>query len=190
MPMCRKEIIIKSERSWFDLGFSEIFSFKDLFILLIRRDFVTSYKQTILGPFWVVIQALAGSAIFTVIFSNIAGIPTDGHPAFLFYLCGNMAWQYFAQVFGLGSNALQSNIGLFSKVYFPRLIPPLTQAFNSLFKFYYSANCIVTCNLDILFIKPSFRNMPITVYFSFTSTVTSICNAGLRNWIYHFGNIC
>ena len=74
MPICRKEIIIKSERSWFDLGFSEIFSFKDLFILLIRRDFVTSYKQTILGPFWVVIQALAGSAIFTVIFSNIAGM--------------------------------------------------------------------------------------------------------------------
>ena len=118
-----------------DLEFREIFKFKDLFILLIRRDFVTSYKQTILGPFWVVIQALAGSAVFTVIFGNIAGISTDGHPAFLFYLCGNMAWQYFAQVFGVGSNALQSNVGLFSKVYFPRLIPPLTQAFSSLLNF-------------------------------------------------------
>lgn len=117
------------------MGFSEIFSFKDLFILLIRRDFVTSYKQTILGPVWVVIQALAGSAVFTVIFGSIAGIPTDGHPTFLFYLCGNMAWQYFAQVFGLGSNALQANVGLFSKVYFPRLIPPLTQAFSSLLNF-------------------------------------------------------
>ena len=135
MPILSKEIIIKSNRSWFDLGLSEIFSFKDLIILLIRRDFVTSYKQTILGPFWVVIQALAGSAVFTVIFGSIAGIPTDGHPTFLFYLCGNMAWQYFAQVFGLGSNALQSNIGLFSKVYFPRLIPPITQAFSSLLNF-------------------------------------------------------
>lgn len=130
-----KETLIKSNRSWLDLEFREIFKFKDLFILLIRRDFVTSYKQTILGPFWVVIQALAGSAVFTVIFGNIAGISTDGHPAFLFYLCGNMAWQYFAQVFGFGSNALQSNVGLFSKVYFPRLIPPLTQAFSSLLNF-------------------------------------------------------
>lgn len=130
-----KETLIKSNRSWLDLEFREIFQFKDLFILLIRRDFVTSYKQTILGPFWVVIQALAGSAVFTVIFGNIAGISTDGHPAFLFYLCGNMAWQYFAQVFGFGSNALQSNVGLFSKVYFPRLIPPLTQAFSSLLNF-------------------------------------------------------
>ena len=130
-----KETLIKSNRSWLDLEFREIFQFKDLFILLIRRDFVTSYKQTILGPFWVVIQALAGSAVFTVIFGNIAGISTDGHPAFLFYLCGNMAWQYFAQLFGFGSNALQSNVGLFSKVYFPRLIPPLTQAFSSLLNF-------------------------------------------------------
>ena len=130
-----KEIHIKSNRSWLDLELIQILKFKDLFILLIRRDFVTSYKQTILGPFWVVIQALAGSAVFTVIFGSIAGIPTDGHPTFLFYLCGNMAWQYFAQVFGLGSNALQANVGLFSKVYFPRLIPPLTQAFSSLLNF-------------------------------------------------------
>ena len=168
MPIGSKEIIIKSKRSWFELGFGEIFSFRDLFILLIRRDFVTSYKQTILGPFWIVIQALAGSAVFTVIFGNIAGIPTDGHPAFLFYLCGNMAWQYFAQVFGLGSNALQSNIGLFSKVYFPRLIPPLTQAFSSLLNFiiqlivlllaiwiYRSSNLgSVTCPSPFIFLLP------------------------------------
>lgn len=135
MSKSSNETLIKSKRSWLDLELSEIFKFKDLFTLLIRRDFVTSYKQTILGPFWVVIQALAGSAVFTVIFGNIAGIQTDGHPTFLFYLCGNMAWQYFAQVFGLGSNALQANVGLFSKVYFPRLIPPLTQAFSSLLNF-------------------------------------------------------
>jgi lipopolysaccharide transport system permease protein len=163
-----KEIHIKSNRSWLDLELSQILKFKDLFILLIRRDFVTSYKQTILGPFWVVIQALAGSAVFTVIFGNIAGISTDGHPAFLFYLCGNMAWQYFAQVFGLGSNALQSNIGLFSKVYFPRLIPPLTQAFSSLLNFiiqlivlllaiwiYRSSNpASITCLSPFIFLLP------------------------------------
>ena len=133
--MNKNTTIIKAKRSWFDLELDNFLRYKDLLFLLIRRDFVTSYKQTILGPFWVVIQALAGSAVFTVIFGNIAGIPTDGHPTFLFYLCGNMAWQYFAQVFGLGSNALQANFGLFSKVYFPRLIPPLTQAFSSLLNF-------------------------------------------------------
>ena len=131
-----KITIIKPNRSLLDFEISEIWKFKDLIALLIRRDFVSSYKQTILGPFWVVIQALAGSAVFTVIFGNVAGIPTDGHPTFLFYLCGNMAWNYFATVFGLGSNALQTNIGLFSKVYFPRLIPPLSQAFSSLFNFF------------------------------------------------------
>ena len=103
--------------------------------LLIRRDFVTSYKQTILGPFWVIIQALLGSAVFSVVFSNIAGISTDGHPAFLFYLCGNLAWQYFGSVMGIGTNALQANIGLFSKVYFPCLIPPLGQGNLALLNF-------------------------------------------------------
>ena len=173
-----------------DLEFREIFKFKDLFILLIRRDFVTSYKQTILGPFWVVIQALVSSAVFTVIFGNIAGISTDGHPAFLFYLCGNMAWQYFAQVFGVESNALQSNVGLFSKVYFPRLIPPLTQAFSSLLNFVIQLFRSVTSNFVILLIKSSFRYFPITVYFSFTSIDITVGNAGIGSWIYHFRHIC
>ncbi len=130
-----KNITIKPNRSWWDFEFPEIWKFKELFFLLIRRDFVTSYKQTILGPFWVILQALLGSAVFSVVFSNIAGISTDGHPAFLFYLCGNLAWQYFGSVMGIGTNALQSNIGLFSKVYFPRLIPPLGQAISALLNF-------------------------------------------------------
>lgn len=100
--------------------------------LLVRQDLVTSYKQTLLGPFWIIIQGLAGSAVFTIIFGNIANLSTDGHPAFLFYLCGNLAWQYFGSVFGVGCNALQSNVGLFSKVYFPRLIPPISQSFSSI----------------------------------------------------------
>ena len=127
--------LIKANRSLLDFELKDFLKYKDLLFLLIRRDFVTSYKQTILGPFWVVIQALAGSAVFTVIFGKIANLSTDGHPAFLFYLCGNLGWQYFGSVFGIGSNALQANVGLFSKVYFPRLIPPLTQAFSSLLNF-------------------------------------------------------
>ena len=108
--------------------------YKDLIYLLIRRDFVTSYKQTILGPFWVIIQALMGSAIFTVIFGNIAGLSTDGHPAFLFYLCGSLAWQYFGSSLGVSSNALQAHCGLFSKVHFPRFIPPFCDIISAVYR--------------------------------------------------------
>ena len=127
--------LIKANRSLLDFELKDFLKYKDLLFLLIRRDFVTSYKQTILGPFWVVIQALAGSAVFTVIFGKIANLSTDGHPAFLFYLCGNLGWQYFGSVFGIGSNALQANVGLFSKVYFPRLIPPISQSISTLLNF-------------------------------------------------------
>ena len=102
---------------------------------MIWRDIVTSYKQTVLGPLWLVIQALMGSAVFTIIFGNIAGLSTDGHPSFLFYLCGNLGWQYFAKTFGIGCNALQTNVGIFSKVYFPRLIPPFTSSISALLDF-------------------------------------------------------
>jgi len=102
---------------------------------MIWRDIVSSYKQTVLGPLWLVIQALMGSAVFTIIFGNIAGLSTDGHPAFLFYLCGNLGWQYFGKTFGIGCNALQSNLGIFSKVYFPRLIPPFTSSISALLDF-------------------------------------------------------
>ena len=104
--MKKNTTIIKAKRSWLDLELVDFLEYKDLLFLLIRRDFVTSYKQTLLGPIWVVAQALLGSAIFTVIFSKVANISTDGHPAFLFYLSGMLGWQYFASVYGVGCNAL------------------------------------------------------------------------------------
>jgi lipopolysaccharide transport system permease protein len=131
-----KQTVIKANRSWWDLELKDLIHYRDLAYLLIRRDIVTSYKQTILGPIWVIANALIGSAVFTIIFGNIAGLSTDGNPVFLFYLCGNIAWQYFGNVFASGSNALQANAGLFSKVYFPRLIPPISQAISSLINFF------------------------------------------------------
>ncbi len=127
-----QETIIEAKHSWLDLELREFFRYRDLLYLLVHRDFVTSYKQTVLGPFWVILQALMGSAVFTVVFGKIAGLSTDGHPAFLFYLCGTLGWQFFGNVLGIGSNALQSNLALFSKVYFPRLIPPIGQAISAL----------------------------------------------------------
>lgn len=127
-----------------------------MIFLLIRRDFVTSFKQTILGPFWVIIQALAGSAVFTVVFGKVANLSTDGHPAFLFYLCGNLAWQYFGSVFGIGSNALQANVGLFSKVYFPRFIPPISQSVSALLNFGIQ---LIVLGVAIYFYKSEFTGI-------------------------------
>ena len=127
--------IIKAKLSWLDLELADFLNYKDLLFLLIRRDFVTDYKQTILGPFWMIAQALLGSAVFTIIFGKVANLSTDGHPAFLFYLSGMLGWQYFAAVYSVGCNSLQSNIALFSKVYFPRLIPPVGQAIFAIFNF-------------------------------------------------------
>jgi lipopolysaccharide transport system permease protein len=158
-----KKTIIKANRSFWDLEIKDFFKYKDLLYLLVRRDFVTSYKQTILGPIWVILQALMGSAVFTVVFGNIAGLSTDGHPAFLFYLCGTLAWQYFGTIFGAGSNALQANMGLFSKVYFPRLIPPIGQAISALLNFFiqlivfFLALAIYRYNVPEATTGPSFR---------------------------------
>jgi len=135
MGNSQKETLIKSNRRLFDLELTDFFRYKDLLYLLVRRDLVTSYKQTILGPFWVVIQSLMGTAVFTVIFGEIAKISTDGHPSFLFYLSGMIGWQYFGSVMGLGACSLQANLNLFSKVYFPRLIPPISQSISALLNF-------------------------------------------------------
>ncbi len=134
MPSLDHKTIIRSNRPFWDLELQDLFHYRDLLLLLLRRDFVTTYKQTIFGPLWVILQALMGSAVFTVVFSGLAGLSTDGHPAFLFYLSGTLAWQYFATVFGSGSHALQAHLGLFSKIYFPRLLPPLCDALSALVK--------------------------------------------------------
>ena len=130
-----KNIYIKASQNWLDIDLREIWQYRDLLILLIRRDFVAQYKQTILGPFWLIAQPLFGTSVFTVIFGMVAKLPTDGLPVFLFYQSGILGWNYFANTYGSNSNALQSNVGLFGKVYFPRMIPPLATCITNLFTF-------------------------------------------------------
>ena len=127
------EIHIKANTSWFDIDFQEIWQYRDLLVLLIRRDLVSQYKQTVLGPLWLLAQPLFGTGVFTVIFGMVAQLPTDGLPVFLFYLSGMLGWNYFASTYGSNANALQSNVGLFGKVYFPRMIPPIAVCITNLF---------------------------------------------------------
>jgi lipopolysaccharide transport system permease protein len=119
-----------------DLNFSEIWRYRDLLLLFVKRDVITLYKQTILGPLWYFIQPLFTSVIFTLIFNNIAEIQTgEGVPPFLFNLAGISAWNYFSACLNGTSDTFKQNQGIFGKVYFPRIIMPLSTVLSNLIKF-------------------------------------------------------
>jgi lipopolysaccharide transport system permease protein len=118
-----------------DLRLKEVWAYRDLLSLLVRRDFVSFYKQTILGPLWFFIQPLFTTIIFTFIFGNLAGISTDGLPKPLFYLAGITAWNYFADCLTKTSTVFKDNANIFGKVYFPRLIMPLSIVVSNLVRF-------------------------------------------------------
>lgn len=129
------DLIIQPKTRWFDLHLSDLWRYRDLMILFVWRDFVASYKQTLLGPFWHLLAPLMSTLIFTVIFGEIARIPTDGVSPFLFYMCGLTAWNYFASCLTSISGVFLSNASLFGKVYFPRLTVPVSIVISSLVKF-------------------------------------------------------
>jgi len=120
------DLVMRPHTSWWDLHLADVWRYRDLLWLFVRRDFVSVYKQTILGPLWFFIQPLFTAIVFTVIFSGVAKIPTDGMPAMLFYLAGMTPWNYFAACLNKTSNTFIANAGIFGKVYFPRLIVPLS----------------------------------------------------------------
>ncbi|MBK9926010.1 MAG: ABC transporter permease [Anaerolineales bacterium] len=129
-------MIIQPQRSWFDLRLGELWHYRDLVMLFVRRDFVSVYKQTVLGPLWYLIQPLLTTITFTVIFGSIASLPTDGLPQFLFYMSGTVVWAYFADCLNKTSNTFVQNAGLFGKVYFPRLAIPISILISNLATFF------------------------------------------------------
>ena len=129
------EIVIRPTRGWLQLNLGEIWQYRDLLFLLVHRDFVAKYKQTILGPAWFVLQPLLTTVVFSIVFGEIAKIPTDDLPRMLFYLAGLLGWNYFAQTFQSTSATLVANAGIFGKVYFPRLVVPLSAVISNLFAF-------------------------------------------------------
>jgi len=118
------DMVIKPKTGWFDIDLKELWRYRDLIGMFAKRDFITFYKQTILGPLWYIIQPLMTTVVFTVIFGNFAKIPTDGLPPFLFYLAGNVVWGYFANTLKQTSDTFNANASIFGKVYFPRLTVP------------------------------------------------------------------
>ncbi|MBS1640269.1 MAG: ABC transporter permease [Bacteroidetes bacterium] len=127
--------IISPQSRLFDLKLKEVWRYKDLLLMLVKRDFIATYKQTILGPIWFFLQPLLTTVIYVIIFGNIAKISTDGLPMTLFYLCGITLWNYFADCLTKTSTVFKDNASIFGKVYFPRLIMPLSIVVSNLVRF-------------------------------------------------------
>ena len=128
-----REIVIEPNRNWFRLNWAEFWEYRDLLFLLVRRDFLSKYKQTVLGPAWFVLQPLLTTLVFTVFFGKVAKVSTEGVPGMLFYLCGMLGWNYFAQNISTGAATFTNNAQLFGKVYFPRLVVPVSAIISNAF---------------------------------------------------------
>lgn len=127
--------VIQPRTGLLDLGLAEVWRYRDLVLLFVRRDFVSTYKQTILGPIWFFIQPLLTTLTYVVIFGNIAQLSTDGMPQLLFYMAGITIWNYFAQTLTSTSTVFTANAHIFGKVYFPRLTMPLSIVLSNLVRF-------------------------------------------------------
>lgn len=129
------ERVIRPRRAWHDIDWARLFHYRDLLWILVRRDFVSRYQQTILGPVWFVVQPLITTAVFTAVFARGLGTKTDRLPPFLFYLCGMLAWSYFSNVLNATGSTFTANAAMFGKVYFPRVIVPTAAVISNLIGF-------------------------------------------------------
>ncbi len=129
------DLVLEPKAKWYSLGLSQILRFKDLLFLFVRRDFVSIYKQTILGPIWFFIQPIITAITYAIIFSTLADISTEGVPPLLFYMCGITLWNYFSDTLSKTSDTFTANASIFGKVYFPRMIVPLSVVLSNLVKF-------------------------------------------------------
>ena len=128
--------IIRPRTGWFDVDLEELWRYRDLIVMFVKRNFTVMYKQTILGPLWIILNPLITTVLFNVVFGGIAGLSTDGTPSFLFYMAGNTVWTFFASCINGTANTFVANSQVFGKVYFPRLTTPISQVLTSLINFF------------------------------------------------------
>ena len=127
--------VIRPKNGWFDLHLNELLRYRDLIMLFVKRNFTAYYKQTVLGPAWAIIQPFLTTVVFTVVFGNIAGLAPEGIPSFLYYLAGTVVWQYFAGCLTTTSSTFTANASILGKVYFPRLVMPISTVLSQLISF-------------------------------------------------------
>jgi lipopolysaccharide transport system permease protein len=199
-------MVIKPKTGWFDINLRELWQYRDLVKLLVKRNYTSTYKQTILGPLWFILNPLITVAILTVVFGNIAKISTDGMPQFLFYMSGNTLWTYFAYCLNTAASTFTNNSGLLGKVYFPRLAIPISSVIFGLISFliqlallsgcvlYYALTGTAVCPNSYLFIVPllilqvALLGLGFGIIFSSLTTkyrdLTILINFGMQLWMY------
>jgi lipopolysaccharide transport system permease protein len=197
---------INPRKHLFDIKLKEVWYYRDLFILFIKRDITVTYKQTILGPLWFFIQPLLTTLMFLLVFGRIAGISTDGVPPILFYLGGITIWNYFSESLRLTSDTFVKNAGLFGKIYFPRIVTPLSVVSSNLVKFliqfllflgvylyYYFTNDTIRPNITLLLLPVyivvlAFMALGFGMIISAMTTkyrdLTFLIQFGIQLWMY------
>ena len=143
-------LVIKPRKRWLDLNLNALWRYRDLYRMYVRRDIVTEYKQTILGPLWYLIQPLLTTIIYMFVFGGLAGISTDGAPQPLFYMSGIMLWNYFSNCFNRSCDVFTANAGVFGKVWFPRLVVPLSALTSNLLKMFIQLGLFVVMYIGYL----------------------------------------
>lgn len=170
---------IKPKDNFFSLNLKEVWQYRDLLFLFVNRDIVTVYKQTILGPLWYLIQPLFTSIIFTIIFNNVAGIQTGTIPPFLFNLAGIMVWNYFTSCLNDTSDTFKKNASIFGKVYFPRIIVPLSIVVSNLVKFGIQFLIFVAFYIYYVFNGMELQLSSITLFFPLLVVLMGFLGLGL-----------
>ena len=174
---------ITPKNKFFSLNLNEVWQYRDLLVLFVKRDIVTVYKQTVLGPLWYLIQPLFTSITFTIIFNNLAGINTGTVPPFLFNLAGITVWNYFTACLTGTSNTFGANAGIFGKVYFPRIIVPISIVISNLLKFGIQFGIFIAFYLFYYFQGAAISLNGLVVFFPLLILVMGILGLGLGMFI-------
>lgn len=158
------DLIIKPSQPWYVIPWRDIWLYRDLLGMFIKRDVITVYKQTILGPLWYLLQPILTTLVFMLVFGKIAKLSTDGMPQVLFYLSGVTMWNYFQESFNSTSKTFRENATLFGKVYFPRLIMPFAKVCSALIKFFIQMALFLAVFIYFLIKSPEVLNPNRTIY--------------------------
>jgi len=178
------QTIIRANQPWWRVPLGEIADYRDLLLLLVKRDLTAIYKQTILGPLWFIIQPLVTTVVFTIIFGKVANVSTDGVPHLIFYMCGTVLWNYFQGCMTQSANSLVGNANIMSKVYFPRLIIPISGVFTNLAHFL--LNLIMFFGFYayfLFFVQSPLRPNPLLIWFPLLVLQCALIGLGVGLWV-------